>query len=151
MPIVNTKRGNVLDASERLIVHGNNPFGVWGAGLARAARIRYPRAHDRFKEAVRKKGPLPLGYCDVFDLGDGRYLVSAVTQSKIASYPGENVVSLEGISVAFERINNVARDFKFDVAIPKIGAGLAGGNWEEISEVINEATPDAPVTLYIHD
>lgn len=33
-------------------------------------------------------------------------------------------------------------------AIPKIGAGLAGGNWEIISEIIKEESGSTEVRVY---
>ena len=35
------------------------------------------------------------------------------------------------------------------IAIPKIGAGLAGGDWEKIESIINSVTPNLNITLFI--
>lgn len=36
-----------------------------------------------------------------------------------------------------------------EIAIPKIGAGLAGGNWEVISRIIDDATGD-DLDVYVY-
>jgi O-acetyl-ADP-ribose deacetylase (regulator of RNase III) len=36
-----------------------------------------------------------------------------------------------------------------EIAIPKIGAGLAGGNWEIISRIIDDATGD-DLDVYVY-
>lgn len=35
------------------------------------------------------------------------------------------------------------------VCIPRIGAGLAGGDWSKIKQVIDSVTPDLNITLFI--
>ena len=63
---------------------------------------------------------------------------------------GRNKVNVDydAISKVFELIN---KDFAnhINIGIPMIGAGLAGGDWNIISDIINEKTPDLNITLYI--
>lgn len=37
-----------------------------------------------------------------------------------------------------------------EVAIPKIGCGLAGGDWEVVSRIIDEATGD-DLDVYVYE
>ncbi len=50
MPIIETKRGDLLDAFDlnevSTIVHGCNCFRSFGAGIAKSIKERYPEAYD---------------------------------------------------------------------------------------------------------
>ena len=46
-------------------------------------------------------------------------------------------------------LNNQAKEFGFTVAIPKIGAGLGGGDWKKIEKIIEEEFKDVVPNVYV--
>ena len=60
------------------------------------------------------------------------YLIKKINGKKYVSY-----------DAIYEIFRILANDLSIkEVAIPKIGCGLAGGNWEIVSRIINDATGD---------
>ena len=52
----------------------------------------------------------------------------------------------DGLQGLVEKVNE---NFKGKViCIPKIGAGLAGGDFKKIKKIINEVTPDVEIDVY---
>lgn len=142
--MIKYKKGNLLDVTGEVIIHGCNAQGVMGSGVALAVKEKYPEAFEEYRK-----------YCneDVFQtawrLGDiveyhhddtNTTILNAITQDfygrsqvKYVSYDAMNSVFIQ-----------VARDFHKDAPInfPKIGAGLGGGEWSIISAIIEHHLKD---------
>jgi hypothetical protein len=54
-------------------------------------------------------------------------------------------IDYNALALCFTKINHLFKDYH--LGIPKIGAGLAGGDWELILKIINKSTPDVDITL----
>ena len=149
MAILETKYRDLLDAFDanevQTIIHGCNCFRSFGAGIAKSIKERYPKAY----EADLNTGhgdKNKLGHYSYAKLSDDKTIINAYTQY---AYGGNKVnVDYDAISKVFELIN---KDFAnhINIGIPTIGAGLAGGDWNIISDIINKKTPDLNITLYI--
>lgn len=149
MAILETKYRDLLDAFDanevQTIIHGCNCFRSFGAGIAKSIKKRYPKAY----EADLNTGhgdKNKLGHYSYAKLSDDKTIINAYTQYAY----GRNKVNVDydAISKVFELIN---KDFAnhINIGIPTIGAGLAGGDWNIISDIINKKTPDLNIALYI--
>ena len=138
MAILETKYHDLLDAFDanevQTIIHGCNCFRSFGAGIAKSIKERYPKAY----EADLNTGhgdKNKLGHYSYAKLSDDKTIINAYTQYTY----GRNKVNVDydAISKVFELIN---KDFAnhINIGIPTIGAGLAGGDWNIISDIINK-------------
>lgn len=130
-----------------VIVHGCNCYTTMVAGIARAIRDRLPEAFDA--DCATMTGDLTkLGSYSSAGIvrGEVRFtVVNAYTQGH-ASGPGQ-LADYGAIRSVFRRI---ARDFsRARIGYPKIGAGLAGGDWSVIAAVLDEELADCDHTLVV--
>ena len=142
------KTDDLLEAPERVICHGCNAQGKMGAGIAEPIRKRYPKAFDDYRALYEVQGNrLELGQCVFVDCSENRVVIDAVTQEFYGREPNVVYASYDGIRRALQRINDWARASGVDtIAFPKIGAGLANGDWSIIADIIEtEATDFQPV------
>ena len=71
-------------------------------------------------------------------------------------FHGGRDLRLPMLGKAFKAMNDDIKvrsselDVKPVLLIPLIGAGIAGGDWNEISKLIDENTPDVDVIVYIY-
>jgi len=138
--IMRTIKGDLLklfkDGQYDVIVHGCNCFNTMGAGIAKQVKEQFPKAY--IEDCKTKKGDLnKLG---TYTFSDG--IINAYTQY---DYKGRNNVDYNAIKKVFEKINNDFKNKK--IGIPKIGAGLAGGDWDTIKKIINKVTSDVKVEV----
>ena len=131
------KKGNLITAPESLIIHGCNNRGVMGSGVAREIRREFPEAYNEYKTMFKHFG-LPLGNI-IWAYTKGKWIGNIITQDGFGK-DGKKYVSYDAIKKCLRNINNNSMYFSTDnhVAMPKIGAGLGGGNWNIISEIIEE-------------
>lgn len=139
-------KGDLLASRESVIAHGCNAQGVMGSGIAKAIRDMYPTAYSDYRSTYEAQGKkLHLGQV-VTTRTLERTILNIISQEYYGRNPDVVYVSYDAIEKAILRINEMGY---VRVGFPKIGAGLANGNWETISEIIEKASDFTPVVYYI--
>lgn len=140
------KRGDLLLCEENIILHGCNAQGVMGSGVAKAIRDKYPNAYLTYKAGFMELG---IVTCSVED--DGKIVMNAITQEFYGRVPNRQYVSYSAIEDALQRIDwwvSKTYDCAPAIAMPKIGAGLGGGDWKAISEIIEKESISFQPVVY---
>ncbi len=148
--------GDIFGGPERVIVHGCNAFGMMGAGIAKQIKTRYPQAYrvhrDAFEALADRAAGLPLGSTTWARGKDGRLICNAVTQHDYGHEPGRVYVDYNAVRQAFRSIDERAREERFSsIALPLIGAGLAGGFWKRISAIVEDEAKAFEPVVYLFD
>lgn len=143
-------KGDICDTELDYIAHGVNCQNKMGSGVARALYERYPEVKEEYHIMLDKELPLRVASSDL--LGDyiivesgAKTIFNCFTQDKYG-YNGEKLVSYAAILECFGCLNLNLNQEK--LAIPKIGCGLAGGDWTVVEALINEVTPDIEIWVY---
>ena len=133
--------GNVFDAflyPNSVVVHGCNAQGVMGSGVAKVVRNDFPGAYYEYIRRHEEFG-LTLGEIIPVPVLPGRWIINAITQ-EFYGRDGKRYVSYDAIRNSFDRVAEFAEANNIEtINYPKIGAGLGGGNWDHIAEIIDEA------------
>lgn len=124
----------------QVFAHGCNCFCTMGAGIARTVKELYPSVYEADKH-TEKGNPAKLGtICPVL-IDENKYIINAYTQFKFWSKLPD--VDYKAIKHCFIQIRDFMQEFGFtELTIPKIGAGLAGGDWNTIEARIKAVFPD---------
>lgn len=130
------------------IVHGCNCLGVMGAGIApqiAKAFVGVREADHSFEVPIRDERRLGK-YSKAYQEEIDTWVINAYTQFDIRGRGvGQPDVNYRAITRVFTSLNE---EFRGKIlGIPRIGAGLAGGHWEAINEIINLTTPDIKIIL----
>jgi len=134
-----------LDGKFDVIVHGCNCYCTMGAGIAKVIKIEFPEAYEA--DCKTEKGSKDkigtYSHATIEKTGNEITVINAYTQH---DYKGQ------GIKADYDAIRSVFKKLKSNyygkrIGYPKIGAGLAGGDWEQISKIINEELIDEDHTL----
>ena len=134
------------------IVHGCNAQGKMGSGFAKVVKEKYPQAYEDYLDSYKEDGLL-LGCTYSTCVEEDLYVVNAITQEFYGRSKGR-YVDYYLIESCFREL---VKEFEFDkvfgysvrVHYPKIGAGLAGGDWN-IIEVIIDKTLNGSCDQYLH-
>ena len=140
--------GDLLKSREPVIAHGCNAQGVMASGIAKSIREEYPTAYTDYRSTYEAQGKrLNLGQVIVTRTYE-RTILNIISQQYYGRNPNVVYVSYEAIEEAILKINKMGY---VRVAFPKIGAGLANGNWEIISRIIETVADFTPVVYYIQN
>ena len=126
------ERGDVFASPYRFILHGCNAQGVMGAGFALQVKKQYPFAYKEYMSIYKEKG-LSLGETQFVKCRD-RTIINSVTQHHYGRTQGVRYVSYDAIAMSLAMVEETL--YGETVAMPKIGAGLAGGDWNVIESII---------------
>ena len=125
-----------LTGEFNVIVHGCNCFVTMGAGIAKAVKQHFPEAWQADLATERGDRGKLCTYSSALVEREGVSftVVNAYTQF---TYRGAGPkVDHDAVRSVFRA---VARDFPdARIGYPLIGAGLAGGDWGRIEEIIDE-------------
>ncbi len=134
--------GDVTQTKSLLIAHGVNTQGVMASGVAKAIRTKFPYAYEEYMKAYRankcSERHLRLGEVIYAKAPNYPTIANCVTQE---FYGRDNklYVDYDAIMLCMTNLNRYCCFNNIDqLAMPMIGAGLGGGNWEEIALIINE-------------
>lgn len=145
-------RGNLWDELETgdcdVLVHGANCFHTMGAGFARQVKLLHPGAFEVDMFKTRKGDRDKLGTVTVFltQKRDGRslFIVNAYTQYDYRG-PQNHKENYTAIRSCMQQVRAVFKGRK--VLMPRIGAGLAGGDWPTIERIITEELGEVTVCV----
>ncbi len=128
-----------------VVIHGCNCFCTMGAGIARQIKKDFPAAFAADQQTIAKdKNKLSTYSKAHIQHGDIVFIiVNAYTQY---NWRGDG---LKADYAAIRRVfTSIAIEFpQARIAYPLIGAGLAGGDWQVIPEIINDALKGLDHTL----
>lgn len=129
--------GNLFVSDVEFIAHCCNSHGKMGSGFAKELRERYPGAYDAYRETYEARR-LEMGSVVSFHAEDGRTIYNIIGQ-KNYGYDGARYVSYDALANALEELDAAAQSRGMDhLAMPLMGAGLAGGKWPIIKSIIEE-------------
>ena len=138
-----------LDGRFDVIAHGCNCMCQMGKGIAQSIKNKFPEAYEADKQTTRgDRGKLGTFTTAAIERGDAKFVVvNAYTQFDYRP-PGPNV-DYDAIRAA---MREVKRQFSGKrIGYPKIGAGLAGGDWTRIAAIIEEELAGEDHTLVEFD
>lgn len=134
-----------MDGKFDVIVHGCNCFCAMGAGIALSIRDNFPEAYVADLETdMGDKSKLGTYSSAILNRNGNIFrVVNGYTQF---SYTGPGtLVEYDAIEKVFFRIKQEFQGQK--IGYPKIGAGLAKGDWEKISDIIDKTLEGEDHTL----
>ncbi len=149
---IQTVNGNLFDAfldENVIIVHGCNAQGVMGSGVARYVRDNFPKAFYDYVRVFEEQQGLTLGQVIMSEVLPRRMIANAITQRYFGS-DGKRYVDYDAVRESFRKVHDfaVGNNYK-NIAFPKIGAGLGGGDWNVIEKIIKEELKDLNYVLYV--
>lgn len=161
-------KGDIRETPIYTIAHGVNCQGVMGSGVARALFEKWPVVRSGYLEFHEKKGngfyEKPEEFlgknCYVYPTKEGTSLNYPIRLKEIVNMHtqvefGPADKQYVDYAAVLECFNSLANDLsKYErteaIAVPKIGSGLAGGDWDVIKKIMVESTQKKNIDLVIY-
>ncbi|ASG19773.1 type II toxin-antitoxin system antitoxin DNA ADP-ribosyl glycohydrolase DarG [Nitrospirillum viridazoti] len=142
-------QGNLLAADTQALVNTVNTVGVSGKGIALMFKESYPE-NFRAYEAVSKAGQLAPGGLFITEREDmlgPRFIVNFATK-KHWRHPSKLEWIEHGLTILREEIK--ARGIR-SIAIPPLGAGNGGLEWNNVKPLIVKALADLDCEVVVYE
>lgn len=130
-----------------IIIQGCNCFNTMGAGLAKEIKEKIPEAYEADQKT--KKGDIrKLGDFSYAILDNGLAVINCYTQYRYGRNHEDGdkfPVDYEAITLCLRKINKILPGKS--IGVPLIGCGLAGGDWNIVSKIVEKELKDLDVTI----
>jgi O-acetyl-ADP-ribose deacetylase (regulator of RNase III) len=140
-------QGNLLEARAEALVNTVNTVGVMGKGIALMFKERFDRNYQLYADACKAK-QVHTGKMFVTETGelDGpRWIVNFPTKQHWKA-PSQMAWVIEGLKDLRHFL--IEQQVK-SVAIPPLGAGNGGLNWEEVRSHVEQALGDLDIDILV--
>jgi O-acetyl-ADP-ribose deacetylase (regulator of RNase III) len=139
----------------KVIVHVCNDVGGWGAGFVVAISRRWKAPEAAYREWQRAgndaaAGPFELGAVQFVEVEPALWIANLIGQRDVKPAGGEPPVRYEAIRQGLAKVAAFARANGATVHMPRIGAGLAGGDWDRISRIVEEELDAKGVAVTVY-
>ncbi len=143
-------RGDILEAKAEALVNTVNTVGVMGKGVALQFKRAFPDNYRAYAKAC-KRGEVEVGKVFVYDrntLENPRYIVNFPTKRH---WRGRS--KIEYVRTGLEDLVRRIRDLDIQsIALPPLGCGNGGLNWDEVRALIEEASDRLPeVKFFVYE
>jgi O-acetyl-ADP-ribose deacetylase (regulator of RNase III) len=129
--------GNLLNIKNGILVHGCNNRGAMGAGIAKDIVELYPDVLFDYKNFINNNRNT-LGRVVWTEINPFLLIASGITQPYYGREANKVYVNYELILSIFREVAFKSKITTLDVFYPRIGAGLGGGNWNIIYNIIKK-------------
>lgn len=172
MKLINYVTGDAtqpIGPGPKLIVHVCNDEGAWGAGfvMAISARDRVPESAYRLWSQGRPGPfvpsiPFALGKIQVVPMNPvgaviETYVVNMIAQCGVRrceEHEGGRPLSYSALRECLSKVQDVVDLFpapRASVHMPRIGCGLAGGEWYRVEEIILQELSRYGTAVTVYD
>ena len=137
----------------KLIAHIVNDLGGWGKGFVLAISRRWPEPEQAYRRwhAERAQNDFALGAIQVVRVKPDTHVVNMLAQRGIRTGSKGPPIRYEALAECLRKLRGVAEENRASVHMPRIGCGLAGGKWEKVEPLIEDALIDTPVFVYDYE
>lgn len=138
-----------------IIAHVCNDVGGWGAGFVVAISKRWKEPERQFRQWARGKleaaAPYALGEVQFVHVDETFTIANMVAQHDIRWECGLPPIRYEALEVALEKLGTEALLTRATVHMPRIGCGLAGGQWERVEPLLLKQLSGRSVEVTVYD
>ncbi|RKT85876.1 O-acetyl-ADP-ribose deacetylase (regulator of RNase III), contains Macro domain [Saccharopolyspora antimicrobica] len=138
----------------KVIAHVCNDLGGWGKGFVVAISRRWPEPEQEYRRWHRERAgnDFALGAVQFVQAGQWIWVANMVGQRGMRRGSKGVPVRYEAIDAALGSVADKALELGASVHMPRIGCGLAGGEWPQVEPLIQDrlVARGVPVTVYDH-
>lgn len=141
--MIELTKGNLLEAPVEALVNTVNTAGIMGKGIALQFKQAYPSMFRDYEQAC-KAGEVKLGKMQVFDLGGlaggPHWVINFPTKGhwRAASRVEDVAAGLQDLVATIRRLHINS------IAIPPLGCGNGGLDWQDVRPRIESAFAELP-------
>lgn len=143
-----------IGLGNKLLVHICNDIGAWGAGFTKAVSNRWREPEMNYRGSFGSSSTKPvLGVIQKIQVEKELWVVNMIAQHGVKNYTSYGLppIRYEAVGNCLIKVEEIAREMNAKVHMPRIGCGLAGGDWGIIGEIIQNTLIDKGIEVLVYD
>lgn len=137
----------------KIICHICNDIGGWGKGFVLAISRRWKEPEEAYRSwhAEAKKGGFELGAVQFIQVEPYIWVANMIGQRGLKRGSSGPPIRYEAVAKGLDQVGTKALELGASVHMPRIGCGLAGGEWSRIEPLIQQHLCDRGVSATVYD
>lgn len=142
-----------VGSGPRLIVHVCNDVGKWGKGFVLAISKRWAAPEQAYQRLFGGGAAPVLGEVQFVSVGAQLQVVNMIAQHGVrrANAKAPPPIRYDALRTALARVAQEALAQAASVHMPRIGCGLAGGQWALVEPIIEQTLIEAAIPTTVYD
>ena len=134
----------------KILIHCCNNLGMMGRGIAKTIREKWPNVYEKYREWSRKPD-FKLGEVQFVKVAGDLVVGNMIGQEGVGFTNGIPPIRYEAVDKCLKKVAETAIKYKASVIAPRLGSGLAGGDWNKIEALIVENLCKKDIDVYIYE
>lgn len=142
---------NPVGEGNKLIIHICNNRGGWGKGFVTAISKKWKKPEMDYRFFMNLPDLIAddqLGVCRAVQVEENIWVISMIAQSGYKSVYNPVPLNYDALKACLYSVFNKAKEFDATVHAPRIGCGLAGGEWSKVEELLIDVLENIDVYIY---
>lgn len=157
-----------------IIVHICNDIGGWGKGFVMAISKKWKEPEVAYRawysqkrmqatptiqfgkmetiEGLNENNIFELGAVQFVQVNSHTWIASMIAQHHVYPDPqGNPPIRYEAVTMGLQQVRYFAKQLDASIHMPRIGCGLAGGNWNQIEVIIENELLNTQLEVNVYD
>lgn len=135
----------------KAIIHVCNDIGAWGAGFVLALSKKWPQPEAQYRAWAKSKTNFQLGFVQPVKVAENITVINMVGQKGIRSIGNMIPLRYDALETCLAKVAGYCKTNNMSVHMPRIGCGLAGGDWNKVEEIIKNTLIAEGLEVYVYD
>jgi O-acetyl-ADP-ribose deacetylase (regulator of RNase III) len=135
----------------KVITHICNDIGGWGKGFVLAVSKRWKQPEQQYRKWYESGQNFQLGAVQFVQVEADLVIANIIAQHKVSATSGVPPIRYEAVREGLQKVAHYALIHQASVHMPRMGAGLAGGKWEEIEKIVEEELIQKSIAVTVYD
>lgn len=138
-----------------VICHCCNTLGAWGRGFVIPLGNRFPNAKLNYQKFIKSTpADKRLGQVSCEKVSSNIIVANIMGQERIyKTKDGKIPLDYDALRKGFEGVIDRMKltNVPFTIHMPRIGCGLAGGDWNIVENIIKEVFGEKDIEVFVYD
>lgn len=140
----------------KIIAHVSNDAGRWGRGFVLSLSQRWRLPEERYREWSKSnpdktKEKFILGGVQFVRVAENLQVANMIAQHGIRTEGGVPPIRYGALRTCLQKVAAEAARESASVHMPRIGCGLAGGEWSRVESIIEKTLVAAGASVLVYD
>lgn len=140
---------------KKVLAHVCNDAGGWGKGFVNAISARWTRPEHEYRRWYRAglggTERFELGMVQLVEVGPEIAVANLVAQHGYRSPVNPTPLRYEALTTCMTKLASKLAGTGTTVHMPKLGTGLAGGDWARIAQIIESTLCASGVEVIVYE
>ena len=147
-------KGDATAPSEqgiKIIVHVCNDVGAWGKGFVIAISKKWKQPEQKYRQWYKTGDDFALGSVQFIQVEHDLWVANMIGQRDIRIKEGIPPIRYDAIEQGLSKVALEAKKLSASAHMPRIGCGLAGGQWDIIESLIQRTLLANNIKTFVYD